>query len=74
MALWMLHTDAAGYVRALTPAGKDADFFRTMRALPHVTLGDGDIAWPGGERWASPHMTAADWEDLGVSPLGRSGA
>lgn len=74
MALWMLHVDAAGLVCAVTPAAKDASFFRAMRAIPHVTLADEDIAWPNGERWASPHMTAADWQALGVNPLERSDA
>lgn len=74
MALWMLHTDASGDVCRLTAAAKDASFFRAMRAIPHVTLADDDIAWPADGAWASPHMTAADWKELGVSALDRSDA
>lgn len=72
MALWTLHTDADGLVAVVREAPKGADFFRAMRAIPHVTLTDEDIAWPSDGAWASPHMTAADWRALGVSGLDRS--
>lgn len=74
MALWMLHVDVAGLVCAATPAAKGADFFRAMRAIPHVPLADENIAWPRDGAWESPHMTAADWRALGVSGLDRSDA
>lgn len=72
MALWILHTDDTGHVTRVVEAPKGADFFRAMRAIPHVPLPDADVAWGAHGPWESPHLTAADWRALGVAGLDRS--